>query len=169
VQVTSVGAFTSLWSNDAWGTGWVGETAARPQTSTPLLSPIPFASGEIYANAAATQRLLDDAAMNVDNWLVTSLDREFTRQENIAFLAGNGVNKPHGLLTYAPGGTNEATHPGGSLTVAEGAISYDGLVDFLYGLDAPYRQNASWLMSSLTAAAIAKLKTATASRSGARD
>lgn len=160
VQVTSVGAFTSLWSNDSWGTGWVGETAARPQTTTPLLSPIPFAAGEIYANAAATQRLLDDAAMNVDNWLVTSLDREFTRQENIAFLSGDGVNKPYGLLTYAPGQVNQGTHPGGALTVAEAPISYDGLVDFLYGLDAPYRQNSTWLMSSLTAAAIAKLKDA---------
>ena len=158
VQVTSVGAFTSLWSNDAWGTGWVGETAVRPATTTPALAPIPFAAGEIYANAAATQRLLDDAAMNVDNWLVNSLEREFNRQENIAFLAGDGVNKPHGLLTYAPGEVNEATHPGGSLTVAEAPISYDGLVDFSYGLDAPYRQNATWLMSSLTAASIAKLK-----------
>jgi HK97 family phage major capsid protein len=158
VQVTGVGAYTSLWSNDAWGSGWVGETAARPQTSTPLLSPIPFSTGEIYANAAATQRLLDDAAMNVDNWLTSSLEREFNRQENIAFLAGDGVNKPFGLLTYIPGGVNAGTHPGGALTVAEAPITYDGLVDFHYGLEAPYRQNASWLMSSLTAAAIAKLK-----------
>jgi HK97 family phage major capsid protein len=158
VQVTGIGAFTTLWNNDQWGSGWVGETAARPQTTTASLVPVPFAAGEIYANAAATQRLLDDAAINVDNWLITSLDREFTRQENVAFLGGDGINKPAGLLTYAPGGVNAATHPGGALTVAEGAVSYDGLVDFLYGLDAPYRQNATWLMSSLTAAAIAKLK-----------
>ena len=158
VQVTTVGAFTSLWSNDAWGTGWVGETAARPATSTAALSSIPFAAGEIYANAAATQRLLDDAAINVDKWLIDSLEREFNRQENIAFLSGNGVNKPNGLLTYVVGGVNETTHPGGALTISEAAITYDGLVDFLYGLDAPYRQNATWLMSSLTAAAIAKLK-----------
>lgn len=160
VQVTGVGAFTSLWSDDQWGSGWVGETAARPQTTTASLSPIPFAAGEIYANAAATQRLLDDAAMNVENWLATSLEREFNRQENIAFLSGDGVNKPHGLLTYIPGGVNEATHPGGALTVVEAAIGYDGLVDFLYGLDAPYRRNATWVMSSLTASVIAKLKDA---------
>lgn len=160
VQATAVGAFTSLWSDDAWGSGWVGETAARPQTTNPALAPIPFAAGEIYANVAATQRLLDDSAINTDAWLVESLEREFTRQEGIAFISGNGVNKPNGLLTYVPGGVNENSHPGGSLTVVEAAISYDGLVDFLYGLGAPYRQNASWLMSSLTAAAIAKLKDA---------
>lgn len=160
VQVTSVGAFTSLWNGDNWGSGWVGETAARPQTTTATLAPIPFNSGEIYANAAATQRLLDDAAINIDNWLIESLDREFTRQENIAFLAGDGVNKPNGLLTYAQGGSNANAHPGGPIIVGEVAINYDSLVDALYGLGAPYRQNASWLMSSLTAAFIAKLKDA---------
>lgn len=160
VQVTSVGAYTSLWNGDTWGSGWIGETAARPQTATPLLSPIPFASGEIYANAAATQRLLDDSAINVTSWLTSSLEREFNRQENIAFLSGDGINKPNGLLTYATGGSNAATHPGGAITVDDGAISYDGLVDFMYALGSPYRQGASFLMNSLTAAAIAKLKDA---------
>ncbi|MBW4330038.1 phage major capsid protein [Stakelama sp. CBK3Z-3] len=160
VQVTSVGEYTTVWNGDEWGTGWVGETAARPQTTTPTLAQVPFASGEIYANAAITQRLLDDSAVNIDQWLAESLEREFNRQENIAFLSGNGVSKPHGLLTYAPGAVNETRHPGGPLTVVEGDIDYDGLVDFLYSLDAPYRQNSSWLMSSLTAAVIAKLKDA---------
>lgn len=160
VQTTAVGAFTSLWSDDSWGSGWVGETAARPQTTSAGLAPIPFAAGEIYANVAATQRLLDDSAINVENWLGNSLEREFNRQENIAFIAGNGVNKPNGLLTYAPGGVNAATHPGGALGVAELPVTYDGLVDFSYSLEAPFRQNSTWLMSSLTAALIAKLKDA---------
>jgi HK97 family phage major capsid protein len=160
VQVTSVGAFTSLWSDDSFGSGWVGETAARPATTSPQLSPISFAAGEIYANLAASQRLLDDAAINIETWLTDGLEREFTRQESIAFISGDGVNKPAGLLTFAPGQVNEASHPGGSLTEVAGAVSYDGLIDFSYGLGAPYRQNASWLMSSLTAAVIAKLKDA---------
>jgi HK97 family phage major capsid protein len=159
VQATSVGAFTSLWNGDQFGSGWVGETAARPMTTSATLAPIPFAAGEIYANVAATQRLLDDAAVDVDGWLVDSLEREFTRQEGIAFISGDGVNKPNGLLTYATGGANAATHPGGPLTVVTSVPSVDDLMDFSYGLAAPYRQNASWLMSSLTAAYLAKFKT----------
>jgi HK97 family phage major capsid protein len=136
----------------------VGESAPRPQTSTAALTPIPFETGEIYANVAATQRLLDDAAINVEELLISSLEREFRRQEDIAFLSGNGQNKPNGLLTYAPGGVNEETHPGGPLTVVESTLDYDGLVDFSYSLEAPYRANSAWLMSSLTAAHLAKLK-----------
>jgi HK97 family phage major capsid protein len=158
VQVTSVGAYSTLWNNDQWGSGWVGETAARPATTNASLSPLVFAAGEIYAMPIATQRLLDDAAVSVERFLIDSVQREFNRQEGIAFLAGNGVNKPMGLLTYAEGGANEAVHPGGAIDVTEAAVTPDALVDFLYGLTAPYRQNSAWLMSSLTAALIAKMK-----------
>jgi HK97 family phage major capsid protein len=160
VQVTSVGAYTTLWNNDQWGSGWVGETAARPQTSSASLAPITFPTGEIYAMPAATQRLLDDAALNVEDWLRNSVRNEFNRQEGIAFISGDGVNKPAGLLTYVTGGVNAAAHPGGSINVATAAITVDNLIDFLYGLAAPYRQNATWLMSSLTAAVLTKMKDA---------
>lgn len=160
VMSTSAGAYTSLWNNDQWGSGWVGETAARPGTTTPSLSPLTFASGEIYANAAITQRLLDDAQLNVESWLAEAVGAEFNKQEGIAFLSGDGVNKPAGLLTFAEGGANENSHPGGAVAVFETAIGVDGLIDFMYGLGAPYRQNATWLMSSLTAATIAKMKDA---------
>lgn len=160
VQSTSVGAYTTVWNADTWGSGWVGETAARPLTTASTLAQITFPTGEIYAQPAATQRLLDDAAINLDNWLVDGLEREFNRQENIAFISGDGVNKPAGLLTYVTGGVNATLHPGGPIEVVTAAIDVDTLTDFLYGLDAAYRQNATWLMSSPTAAFIAKIKDA---------
>lgn len=158
VITTSVNAFTTLWNNNQWGSGWVGETAARAQTTAAQLAPITFASGEIYANPAATQRLLDDAAVDVAAWLIDSLRVEFNRQENIAFLSGSGVNRPFGLLQYVTGGTGDGAHPGGNLTVVESTLTVDALIDFMYGLTAPYRQNATWLMSSTTAAALTRLK-----------
>lgn len=160
VVTTSVGAFSTLWQSGNPGSGWVGETAARPQTSNPTFDPITFAAGEIYANPAATQRILDDAAIDIGAWLVDALRVEFNRQENIAFLSGSGINQPAGLLTFVTSGANADAHPGGNLTVVEEAIAVDALIDFMYGLGAPYRQNATWLMSSLTAAALTRLKDA---------
>ena len=158
VQSVSVGGYTTLWSDDQAGSGWVGETASRPQTTTPGISQLGFASGEIYANAAATQQLLDDSAVNAEQWLIGVITREFARQEDIAFISGNGTNKPRGLLTYVDGGASDDHHPGGNLTVVESALGVDALVDFSYGLASPYRQGSSWLMSSLTAAALSKLR-----------
>ncbi|WP_426031029.1 phage major capsid protein [Caulobacter sp. DWP3-1-3b2] len=163
IQPTDVNAYSTIWNNAAWGSGWVGETAARPETTTATLSPLTFASGEIYAMPAATQRLLDDAGVNVEDWLAGEVEQEFNKQEGIAFISGNGVNKPFGLLTYVTGGAAAAQHPGGVLDVVNSGHATtipntDILIDFTYGLAAPYRQNASWLMNSLTASAISKMK-----------
>lgn len=163
VQPTSVGAFSTIWNNDSWGSGWVGETAARPQTSTAGLSQLTFEAGEIYAMPAATQRLLDDSAVNMETWLADSVEAEFARQEDIAFLSGDGNNKPRGLLTYVAGGASDGEHPGGNLETANSGSATDiptsdALIDFKYKLAAPYRQNARWLMNSQTAATIAKMK-----------
>lgn len=162
VQTTSVMAYSTLWNNNGWGSGWVGETAARPNTTSSTLSPIVFGHGEIYANVAATQRLLDDAAMDLEQWIAGQVDTEFAKQEGIAFISGDGVNKPFGLLQYITGGAAVAQHPGGNLDVVPSTsattILPDPLIDFFYGLASPYRQNATWLMNSQTAAIISKLK-----------
>ena len=159
---TGVGGFTTVWNSSNWGSGWVGEEAARPQTGTPTLSTLEFASGEIYANPAITQRLLDDSEIDLEAWISDELAEEFGKQEEIAFLSGDGVNKPFGLLTYVDGGAADGKHPGGNLSVVNSGsastVTADGLVEFVYSLPAPYRVNATWLMSSTTAATISKLK-----------
>lgn len=160
---TTVRAYSTLYSKDGWGSGWTGETAARPATSTPALEALVFPHGEIYANPGITQNLLDDGDFNLEAWLADEVAEEFGKQEGVAFVAGNGVNKPRGFLTYVEGGASDAHHPGGNLTVvlsgaAAALPSADGLIDFVYGLPSPYRQNARWLMNSMTAAAIAKFK-----------
>lgn len=162
VRATTVGAYSTLWKLTGPGSGWVGETSARPATTTPTFATITFGHGEIYANPAITQRLLDDAEIDVDKWLADEVSEEFGRQEGIAFLAGDGVNKPFGLLGYIEGGAHDDRHPGGSIAVDMSGhasrIEADALIDFTYQLPAPYRQNAAWLMNSATAAAISKLK-----------
>lgn len=163
---TGVNGYSTLWSNELWGSGWVGETANRPQTTTTGLSPLVFPTGEIYAMPAATQRLLDDAQLNFEEWIGAELGEEFLRQEGIAFVSGDGVNKPLGFLQYLPGGVaavgETAAHPGGELSATNSGsaaeITPDGLVDLKYGLATPYRQNATWLMNSTTAARVSKMK-----------
>ena len=81
-------------------TGWVGETAARPETAAPTLAELQFPTMELYAMPAATQSLLDDAAVNLDQWLADEVQPVFAEQEGQAFVTGNGTNKPKGFLAY---------------------------------------------------------------------
>ncbi|UUL82232.1 phage major capsid protein [Sphingomonas qomolangmaensis] len=166
VVTSGVAGYSTLWSNESWGSGWVGETATRPQTTTASLQPLTFPTGEIYAQPAATQRLIDDALLDFEGWIATELGEEFSRQEGIAFVSGDGANKPMGFLQYLPGGAaatgTPGAHPGGelSVTVTGSAedVTADSLIDLKYSLATPYRQGATFVMNSGTAARIAKLK-----------
>ena len=59
-----------------------------------------FPSADLYANPAATQALLDDAMVDLDEWLAAEVEDAFAAQETQAFVNGDGVNKPKGLLSY---------------------------------------------------------------------
>ena len=146
VQNISTPGFTKIYTDRAIGSGWVGETAPRPNTSTPQFTALTFTTGEIYANPAASQTLLDDAFVDLDAWLGGEVETEFARQEGIAFLNGNGVNKPYGLLGYATGGAFAAQHPFGAIPVVNSGdaanLTVEGLIDLVYDLPKAYTGNA---------------------------
>ncbi|MGC0052196.1 phage major capsid protein [Brucella pituitosa] len=140
--------------------GWVGETDDRDETDTSKLTLLEFPAGEVYANPAVTQRMLDDSPINIGDFVISEITKEFEEQEGTAFLNGNGVNKPKGLLTYPQAATADSTRPFGTLqTVASSAApKFDEFIDLLYSLKAGYRRRASWLLNSRTMGAIAKIK-----------
>lgn len=162
VQPITTAGFKKIYTDRAIGSGWVGETASRPATSTPQFAQLDFNTGEIYANPAITQQLLDDAAVDLEQWLADEVDTEFSRQESIAFLAGDGVNKPFGILTYITGAANAAKHPWGAIGVvnsgAAAALTTDGIISLIYDLPNELRGNAKLFMNRGTMAAARKLK-----------
>src|SRR3546814_20745021 len=96
------------------GAGWVGETAARPETGTRSFAEIAPPSGELYANPAASQAMLDDAMVNVEDWLTGEIAREFAVAEGGAFVNGDGTDRPKGFLSYAAAAQDEAARPFGT-------------------------------------------------------
>lgn len=167
MTISSGQGFSRLFAVGQPGSGWVGETAARPQTSTPTFVPLSFAFGEIYANPAITQRALDDPAINLEGWLNSQVRDEFSRQENVAFLSGDGTNKPRGLLNYVTGGTFAATHPLGAIeavtsTAASGrgglSPNGDAFLDTEYELEEERAGDAAWYMNRKTVNYLRKFK-----------
>jgi len=147
-------------------TGWVAETAARPQTDTPQLSELTFPTMELYAMPAASQALLDDAAVDIEAWIAGEVDVVFAEQEGDAFIRGDGVNKPKGFLSYPT--VAEEDWAWGSLGhVATGVAGgfkatspSDTLVDVIYALKAKHRQNATFMMNRRCQAEVRKFKDA---------
>jgi HK97 family phage major capsid protein len=162
VQPISTNGYSKLFNLGGTASGWVGEAAARPNTNGPQFASLNFTTGELYANPAATQQLLDDALIDLETWLANEVQIEFARQEGAAFVAGDGANKPNGILTYVTGGTNAATHPFGAIELvnsgAAAAITSDGVVDLIYDLPSAYTGNARFIMNRATQGLIRKLK-----------
>ncbi|WP_375449549.1 phage major capsid protein [uncultured Devosia sp.] len=147
-------------------TGWVGETAARPTTNAQTLAELAYPTMELYAMPAATSAFLDDAAVDVGQWIADEVNTAFAAQETTAFVSGDGVNKPKGFLASTT--VAEAGWSWGNLgyiaTGAAGALpasnASDVLIDLVYALKAGYRQNANWVMNRKTQGALRKLKDA---------
>lgn len=146
--------------------GWVGEDEARPETATPTLSEVEFPTMELYAMPAATQSLLDDSAVNIEEWLASEVQIAFAEQEGSAFVNGDGVKKPRGFLSYTS--VEDDSWSWGNLgylpSGANGAFAtsnpQDALVDLVYALKAGYRSNANWVMNRSTQGDVRKFKDA---------
>jgi HK97 family phage major capsid protein len=144
--------------------GWVGETAARPQTDSPVLDALSFPAMELYAQPAATATLLEDSAVNIDEWLAAEVQETFAAQEGMAFVTGDGVNKPRGFLGYPT--VAQSSWSWGSIgyvaTGAAGAFAAsnpsDSLIDLIYAVKAGYRQNGVFVMNRKTQSEVRKFK-----------
>lgn len=143
-------------ANAAWAT----EESARPETDAPTIGIHSIPVHELYAMPKATQTLLDDSRIDVENWLAGKVADKFSRLENAAFINGDGVGKPRGILTFPAGTTN----PGEVQQVNSGsasALTADGLRTAVYALKSPYLKSGRWLMNRGTVESISKLKDTT--------
>ena len=166
VQTGSAG-YRKLVSTGGTASGWVSETAGRPETDTPNFAEIAPPTGELYANPAASQAMLDDAGFDLESWLASEIAMEFARAEGAAFVGGNGNNQPLGFLSAPVSTAEDALRSFGTLQYV-GSGDADGfdanpdarLIDLVHTMKAGHRQGASFVMNSATLAEVRKLKTA---------
>ena len=160
VQSTS---FDVLIDHTDVGAGWATETAATTETGTPVIDRITIPLHELSALPKASQRLLDDSAFDIESWLAGRIADKFSRAEAAAFINGDGVDKPRGIMTHAKI-ANDSWTWGNLGYVATGvAGDFNGgeaIIDLVYSLGAQYRANANFVMNSKTAGAVRKLKDA---------
>ena len=166
VRTVGAGVFRKPVSTAGIEAGWVAETAARPETDPATLALLEFPSADLYASPAATQTLLDDALIDLDDWLASEVEDAFAAQETQAFVTGDGVNKPKGFLAYEA--VAESAHEWGKIGyVASGAAGafasaspVDRLIDLIYAPKARYRPNGRFVMNRKTVSTVRKFKDA---------
>ena len=147
---------------------WVGEAGARSQTNTPDLAEVAPTFGMASARPQASEESLDDLFFDVENWLIASAAEAIAAGEGLAFVSGNGTNRPTGFLAGpAPVTTADSARAFGTLQyIASGQAaamptSADTFYDMIYALRARYRNNANWVTSKLVVSALRKYKDTT--------
>ena len=147
--------------------GWVAEADPRPQSANQQIADLTFPAMELYAMPAATQTLLDDSVVDIEQWIADEVNVVFAEQEGAAFVNGNGSGKPAGFLSY-PKSTVAAWSFGKTAYVPTGVSGgfaasnpSDIMFDLVFALKAGYRQNARFVMNRKTQSAVRRFKSTT--------
>lgn len=165
VRQIGTNVFKKPVSSGGAASGWVGETDARStETTAPGVSAIDFPTMELYAMPAASQTLLDDAVVDIEQWLADEVEAEFAEQEGAAFIAGDGLTQPKGVLSYAI--KAEGTQVFGELGyIATGVDAdfptsdpADKLLDLVYTPKQAYRANGRFLMNRSVLGTVRRMK-----------
>jgi len=171
VQTISTDKLEGLVDNNEADAGWVSELGTRSDTTTPQVGKYEIQAHEMYAMPKASQRILDDAAVNVESWLAGKVADKFARVEGAGFTTGTGSGQPRGLFSYTTAATGDSSRAWGQfehvVTGANGAFhttKADPLQDLLGAFKDQYLQRASWLMRREVRTALRKMKEATSDR-----
>lgn len=164
VTTVSTDSLDFLIDREAFSAGWASELDDRDETDAAKIGKIKIDVHEMYAKPKATQKLLDDAAVDVEKWLVGKVSDKLAALENQAFLMGDGVGKPKGILSYELANQDEWVW--GKFeqikTGTDGAFLDDGGSDVLIRtverLKSVYHMGACWVMSPSALSAIRCLK-----------
>ncbi|WP_427113315.1 phage major capsid protein [Megasphaera sueciensis] len=105
---------------------------------------------KLHVAIKVTEELLYDNAFNLENYILDQFGKALANAEEDAFLNGDGVGKPLGLLAAAGGA--EVTD---TLTAA---IKADDMLSLVYALKRPYRKSAAFILNDQTLSALRKLK-----------
>lgn len=168
IEAIETDVFEEIADTGEAGAEWVEERASRPDTASPTMHKLSVPVHEVSATPKITQRLLDDSTFDLATWLTGHIAQRFARKEGAAFISGNGIGKPRGILSYEMADTDDDTRAWGKIqTIPTGVAAAlrdgagtgeDALIDVIYSLKPEYRAGASWIMNRKTAGAVRKFK-----------
>lgn len=171
VQTISTEKIEGVVDNDEASAGWVAELGTRSDTNTPTIGRWEIAAHELYAMPKISQKLIDDAATDVEAWLSAKVADKFARVEGTAFWQGTGVGQPRGLATYTTVATGDSSRSWGQfehvLTGANGAFhtdQFDPLHTLMGAFKDQYLGGAQFVMRRSVRTAARKLKESTTNR-----
>lgn len=146
IQTSSTKNFPGI--SDNGSAGWLDENAAYPESDI-AFGNLQLQAWKLGRIMKVSEELMQDSVYNLVDGIAKAYAKTFGIAENAAFIAGDGVSKPRGVLLDAQNGLTAAS---------ANAIVYDEIVDLIHSVKQVYRMNASFLMNDKTLGMLRKLK-----------
>ncbi len=168
IQTISGNAVEGVVSYGQLSVSWLDEVTASSDPTTPTLKKYRIEVNNQRSSPRIGPNMLEDAAVNVEQWLSDSIARDFALSEQTAFITGSGVGRPRGITTYTTAATADSSRAWGQLEhvttgtsggFGSNANGVDKLIDLTGKLKSGYRQGAVFMMSKAALAAVRVLKT----------
>lgn len=129
---------------------WVPEGGAFADSDITLGETI-IDAYKVGTSILISDELLEDAGFNLEEYISRIFAERIGDCEELAFIAGDGIGKPLGILSQAPVGVISET---------AGELHLDDVISLQYSVRAPYRSNAAWLMSENAYIELRKIRSA---------
>ena len=142
--------------NQSASGGWVGELQTRSETATAKVGQEVIQVHEQTAHPQASQKVIDDAFVNIEQIIAEDTAEIFTQTENTAFVEGSGAKQPRGFLSYPEWSTPstiagvKGVYERNKLETITSTITADTLTLLDNMLLAIYRPRAVYLMERST-------------------
>ena len=131
---------------------WTGEVTTKTETTGLTYGMEEIPNHELYAMVDISNWDLEDSDFNLDNELRLEFGEQFGVAEGIAFVAGNAVKKPEGLLTH--------TGIGSVKSADANLLKADGIFGLYFAPKSAYVKNSRFVMNRKTMLAASILKNA---------
>ena len=105
---------------------------------------------ELYALVDISEQNLEDSVFDLEAEMQSEFAEQFAKAEGTAFVSGNAVGKPEGLLTNSSVGESNSGHASTLLA--------DGLITLVHSIKSDYGRNGTFVFNRSTLSAIRKLK-----------
>jgi len=139
-------------TEDGGSAQWVDESHAYPNSDL-TFGQITLKAYKLGTKILVSDELLEDSGIDLEAYIKKRFGEDMGRTEEEAFLTGDGVGKPTGLIYQAQLGTE---------TAEAGKVCIDDVIDLVYSLKQPYRhgKNTAFIMSEKVYQTLRKTRTA---------
>ena len=146
-------------SNDSETSGWITDELIKCDEISSITK-VSIHLHQLFAKPRVSYTLLEDDTANVEEFIHDKITTQMAASENKAFLFGDGISQPKGILKYDISiGSTKPHQIEGVIGGTPGRIDdYTKIVELMEKLPSKYLANATWIMSRNAASHIRTLK-----------